>query len=120
MAKFTVNNVEFEYDLFDADKAELFEKESEKIKKESLKTVEGEKLSAKIRRIGNTVFNAIDTMFGVGKSQELFGDKVNLIDISVTYHKIEVELNKATAQADAEAAKEINKTAIKPSIKVTK
>lgn len=120
MAKFTVNNVEFEYDLFDADQAELFEKESEKINKERTREVKNEKLSARIRRIGSTVCNSIDTMFGDGKSQELFGNKVNLLDITVTYQKIEFELHKATVQADAEAAKEINKTAIKPSIKVTK
>ncbi len=120
MAKFTVNNVEFDYDLFDADQAELFEKESEKISKERTREVKNEKLSERIRRIGGTVCNAIDTMFGVGKSHELFGDKTNLLDITVTYNKIEFELHKATVQADAEAAKEMNKSTIKPLIKVTK
>ncbi len=105
MAKFTVKNVEFDFDMFDVDNAELYESETEKVRKESLKTVENEKLSQKIRRIGNVVCQAIDNIFGEGKSHELFGDKVNLTDIALTFQQINSKLTKATNAEQTEIFK---------------
>ncbi len=110
MAKFTVKNVEFDFDIFDADNAELYEIETEKVRKESLKTVKSEKLSQKIRRIGNVVCQAIDTIFGEGKSHELFGDKVNLTDIALTFKQIDFELTKATNAEQTEMLNNVNKS----------
>lgn len=117
MAKFKVKDVEFDFDIFDADNAELYESVTEKVKKEAEKTVKNESLSQKIRRLGSAVCNAIDTLFGEGKSFELFGDKINLVDITATYQAIVTELNKANTDL---ATKEISRLTTEPPIKATK
>lgn len=117
MAKFTVNNVEFEYDLLDAEKAELYETTITKVNKELIKPVKNETLSKKIKRIGSVVCSAIDTLFGNGKSQELFGDKINLADISLTYSDILTKLAKINAE---ETTQVVGKITQKLDIKVSK
>ncbi len=123
MAKFTVNNVEFEYDLFDADKVELYENEFAKVRKEAekaLKNVGNEKFSKSIRNVCSIIRNVIDALFGDGKSYELFADKNNLLDIAVTLHKIETETTKASIAEGTEALQILTELEAKPTIKVTK
>ena len=123
MAKFTVNNVEFEYDLFDADKVELYENEFAKVRKEAekaLKNVGNEKFSKSIRNVSSIIRNVIDALFGDGKSYELFADKNNLLDIAVTLHKIETETTKASIAEGTEALQILTELEAKPTIKVTK
>lgn len=128
MAKFTVKGVEFDFDIFDADNAELYENGIEKIRKETEKTLTAiksnkiEKPSKLIRKFGDTAFRFIDSVFGKGKSHELFGDKVHLIEIANTLNQIDSELTVAI-NADAqqiEVLKDINKIEESPNIKVDK
>lgn len=101
MAKFTVKNVEFDFDIFDADNAELYEIGTEELRKKAEKTLTDIKTgkitkpSKLFRDFGNIAFQFIDSVFGEGKSHELFGDKVHLIDIANTLNQIDSEVHKA-------------------------
>lgn len=79
---FTVNGKELEYDIFDADMAELFELEMKAVtekmdalsqKKDSLP------LSQSIRIQCEAVAECFDNLFGAGTSVRIFDGKVNLL-----------------------------------------
>ncbi len=94
MAKFEINGVELEFDILDADKAALYEKEADKLQKAG-KAIEGEKsLSKIIRGQCGAIFKFINALFGAGTDKRLFGETVNLSVCLETYYKILEEINK--------------------------
>lgn len=78
MAKFTVNGVELEYDVFELENAEKYQAEMQKITDMADK-IQGETDIAKTIKIQcNAVFAFVDALFGEGKHKEIFGESVNL------------------------------------------
>lgn len=85
---FTVNNINFEYDVMDAQNAEKFESAMEKVSKIN-EVVEKEILiSQKIRKACNIIFKAIDELFGEGTKNKLFGNSTNLRETCEVWNKI--------------------------------
>lgn len=70
---------ELNFDIFDADTAERYETATQAVEDATAK-VEGERLSASIRRQCEAVFAFFDALFGKGFHRELFGEKTNLIE----------------------------------------
>lgn len=73
-----INGVELEdLDIYDADVAEKYEKQLDKIEKLTTK-VEGMGLSEGIRYQCNLIFDIFNELFGEGTDKKVFGEKVNL------------------------------------------
>lgn len=70
--------LELDFDIYDADQAEVYEAALERVVKDSGKKVPGETLAAGIRRQCKTVFGFFDDLFGEGTHREIFGDRANL------------------------------------------
>lgn len=105
MAKFKINGTELEFDILDADKAALYEKEAEKLQKAG-QALQGEQsLSKIIRGQCNAIFKFINALFGPGTDKKLFGDKVNLSVCLEAYYKILAEINKDEDVLNALTAK---------------
>lgn len=73
-----INDVELEdLDIYDAEVAEKYEKQLDKIEKLTTK-VEGLGLSEGIRYQCNLIFDIFNELFGEGTDKKVFGEKVNL------------------------------------------
>lgn len=70
---------ELNFDIYDAETAEKFEVATERVEAAGGK-VEGETLSAAIRRQCNAIFMFFDGLFGEGFHRELFGERTNLLE----------------------------------------
>ena len=102
MMKF--RGMELDFDIYDADTAELYEAAVDRFAAENAREVSGESLSEGIRRRCGTVFEFFDTLFGEGFHKELFGGKTNLgecIDVFAEFK----DLVNGQAAAMAERAK---------------
>lgn len=86
--KTTINGIELEFDIYEADNAELFQKETEKVIKVSKKLKDNEDLAKAIRVQCKAVFDFIDALFGEGVHREIFGDSVNLKTCAKVYADI--------------------------------
>lgn len=77
MKNIVVNGVDLgEYDIFDADQAEKYEKVLDEASKPI--TAEGLKTSAVIRKECEKVFDVFNTLFGEGTDKKVFSDRVNI------------------------------------------
>ena len=78
---FTVNGKELDYDIFDADKADVYEKAMNTVS-EKMATLEKEKDSMSfakaIRAQCETVAECFDTLFGGGAAAGIFDGTLNL------------------------------------------
>lgn len=74
----TINGVDLEFDMFDVNTADVFERECVKIGKDA-KTVDGG-LAANIRYQCELIFSFFDAVFGDGTSDAVFHGKMNLAD----------------------------------------
>ncbi len=74
--------VELEYDFFDADQLEVYERESQKVAEEIKKPTQyEEKSTADALRIQCRILNNFfDTVFGPGTAQKIFKGKDNIRD----------------------------------------
>lgn len=70
--------MELDFDIFDADQAELYEDALRRVQEESAKSVPNEGLADGIRRQCGVVFDFFDDLFGEDFHRELFGGKTNL------------------------------------------
>ena len=75
MLKF--RDIELDFDIFDADQAELYENALSMFQQACDELPEDGTLSAKIRRQCALVFDFFDDLFGDGFHKEIFGDKTN-------------------------------------------
>jgi len=69
---------ELDFDIFDADQAELYEDALRRVQAECSKGAPNEGLAAGIRRQCAVVFDFFDDLFGDRFHREIFGDKTNL------------------------------------------
>lgn len=105
MAKFEINGQALEFDILDADKAALYEKEADKLQKAG-QAIQGEtSLSKIIRGQCGAIFKFINALFGAGTDKKLFGDQVNLSVCLEAYYKILEEINKDEEVLNALTAK---------------
>ncbi len=79
----TFRNMEFDFDIYDADAAEDYEREAKALQAKALQferegVRQGEGLSGYIRRQCEAIFAFFDNLLGEGTHRELFGDRVNL------------------------------------------
>jgi len=72
-------DMELDFDIFNADDAELYEQAAKEAQKTAVKK-QGETLADAIRRQCRGVFQFFDTLFGDGFHRELFGERTNLME----------------------------------------
>lgn len=75
MPKIKVLDTELEFDIMDADMAQRFETEIDRIK--HMENQAGKTLAETIRLNCQVVYDAFDHIFGVGTSDQLFGGVYN-------------------------------------------
>ena len=92
--KTIINGVELEFDVYEADNAELYQKETEKIIKVCEKLKGNDDLAKAIRVQCKAIFDFIDTLFGEGKHREIFGESVNLKTCAKAYADINAAIAK--------------------------
>lgn len=71
--------IELDFDVFDAETADDYEKAVKEIQKMAVKKP-GDSLGDTIRKQCNSVFNFFDSLFGDGFHKEIFGEKTNLVE----------------------------------------
>lgn len=100
-----INNVELEdINILDADVAEKYEVELEKVTRvaEEVKTL---KLSEAIRKQCEAIFEMFNSLFGEGTDKKVFGNRVNLVICLKAFEELVGQAN--------EQSKEIEKMANK-------
>ena len=101
---FTVNGKELEYDVFDADKMEVYEAAMQRVmdKMDALKQRE-EELSASqsIREQCSAVAECFDSLFGAGTASELFDGRVNLKLALQAFGELVEGINRQRAELEA-------------------
>lgn len=98
MAKFTIKNVELEFDIYDLENAEKYEAQVERMR-EVAEAAKGEKSLAKtIKTQCGAIFEFVDTLFGEGTANKLFGGKTNLVECANVYYKIIDEIGKSRSE----------------------
>lgn len=88
MAKFTVKNIELEFDIFELEKAELFEKEAKIVIEKAKNAVSNTVITAAIKEQCYAVFDFIDALFGEGTHKKIFGESVNLRECTKVFQEI--------------------------------
>lgn len=76
MLKF--RDLELDFDIYDADQAEIYEEALLRVREESARKVPDEGLAAGIRRQCGVVFDFFDDLFGEGTHELIFNGKTNL------------------------------------------
>lgn len=82
----------YDFDILDADDAERYEAALKKVKEES-HTVAGEGMADSIRRECAVARSFFDACLGDGVSQEIFGDKMNLMEHIEVFQEFIKEAN---------------------------
>lgn len=120
-------NMEVEFDIFDAEDAEVYEAAVEKVKA-GAKAEPGESLSGAIRRQCNNVFTFFDDLFGEDFHKEVFGEKTNLLECisafkdfvkSIDEQKKEIDILMAKVVAE-KAESTLNRAARRTVVKSVK
>lgn len=112
--KITVKKTELEFELMELKFAEAYENGIEKISRLESEVGSIPTLSGKIRKGCEIIGEVINSMFGDGTTDKLFGDKIDLKDYSITWLDITSQINmvaskennaivKLTASADSNA-----------------
>lgn len=70
--------IEFDFDIYDADAAEDYEREAKALQDKADDMKKGENLAVYIRRQCEAIFTFFDNLLGDGTHRDLFGDRVNL------------------------------------------
>lgn len=92
-------DMELDFDVFDADTAELYEEAAKQASKEAVKKP-GETLAECIRRQCVAVFNFFDTLFGEGFHKEIFGERTNLVECLEAFREFVGLVNAQRATLD--------------------
>lgn len=109
---FTVNGKELEYDIFDLEKAELFDKEMNTVvEKMNALSAEKEQLSfsESVRRQCEAVAECFDHLFGPESAARIFDGKVNLVLALTSFGELVDGINAQKSQIERMA----NNTAAK-------
>lgn len=119
-------DMELDFDIFDADTADLYEEAVKATRAEATKKA-GESLGDAIRRQCNAVFTFFDTLFGEGFYRELFGSRTNLIECIGTFRDFikavddqKAEFDAMMKEVEADTAAAPNRAARRAAIKTAK
>lgn len=88
MAKMCLNGMELEFDVFEAENAEKFQKETQEIIVAAEKAKGEKDIGTAIREQCKAVFAFIDALFGKDVHKKIFGDSVNLRTCLEAYNTI--------------------------------
>ena len=102
---------ELEFDLFDADTAEVYEEAVERVREANANPPKGETMSQTIRRQCGLVFGFFDDLFGDGFHKELFGERTNLMECLDAFAEFVEVVDAQRAQLDDKLGKYANKYA---------
>ena len=94
MAKFTINDVELEFDIYELENAEKYEAQIEKMRKVGEMAAKETGLARSIKLQCEAIFDFIDTLFGEGSAKKLFGERTNLVNCANVYYKVISEIAK--------------------------
>lgn len=78
MEKLVLNNVEFDFDIADADCVEKWERAMQHVLDNIDKTPEGASNADEIRHQCKVIFTAFDTALGNGAAEKVFGKSTNI------------------------------------------
>lgn len=94
MAKMTVNGCVVEFNVFEAESAGRFQRANEKLIKDvdKLKKTKKESFADLICAQCNIIFEFVDTIFGEGTHEKMFGEKHDLKLCSEAYLQILKEI----------------------------
>jgi len=92
-------DIELDFDIFDADNADLFEKAAKDMYS-AVGQKDGEGLGDTIRRQCGAVFSFFDTLFGEGFHRELFGEETNLMECIEAFREFVNTVNEQKAALD--------------------
>lgn len=96
---FTVKNIDFEFDTFDADNAGRYEEALKKVEKTAEVMKQDISLKNKIIKSCKIIYEAIDYIFGIGTSEKMFGKNVyNIREASATWHEIVEHISKQSSE----------------------
>ena len=92
MEKYIINGKEIEYDTFDLAAMELFDSEVTRVKEE-MERIQPEDIESQgylniLRKQCETVLDFFDTVIGEGTSKTIFGDRVNIKEITEAYRSL--------------------------------
>ena len=98
METYIVNGVSVEYDAFDLVNMELFGTEVERLKDfaDSIKGKRYETFTdsvSDLREMCEGIKDFFDCVVGEGTSEKVFGDRVNALDMTQTYHNFVSEVS---------------------------
>lgn len=98
MSTITINEVELELDMMDADVAERVESAMEKVNTESSKIAANPslKLSESIRLGCRAVFECFNTIFGEGTDEKIFGNQSNLSKCLIAIGELRAQITQST------------------------
>lgn len=96
----TINGVNLEIDIFDAEKAGAYERAQKSISKLHELMTSDLSLEEKIKKACATICKEIDNLFGKGTSTKLVDNKNNLRDVSAVWKDITINV---TQQLEAES-----------------
>ncbi len=92
-------DLDLDFDIFDADTAELYEEAAKQAGEEAVKKP-GETLAECIRRQCGAVFHFFDTLFGDNFHRELFGERTNLVECLEAFREFVGLVNAQRAALD--------------------
>ncbi|MBS7225370.1 MAG: hypothetical protein KH050_08530 [Clostridiaceae bacterium] len=96
MEKYTVNGKTFEYDTFDLENMERYDREARRIEEQANHiNANGENYISVLREIANSVLDFFDVVVGDGMAREIFGERVNFRDIMSGYREFTEDVAKA-------------------------
>lgn len=78
MDKYTVKGVELEYDTFDVDSIERYEREMERVGEETRLEDQNESGPQRLRRICEAIIDFFDAVVSDGTAERIFGSQVNV------------------------------------------
>ena len=93
MERFTVNGTEVEFDPFDLDVMDAYVEGLNKVDAERRVKQEGETPTGTLRRACNAILDFFDDQLGEGRSEELFGQRVNVKEIFEGYKEFTGQVN---------------------------
>lgn len=88
MEKYIVNGHEIEYDTFDLDNMEAYDREARKVD-DAVKDIDPKNMPddyvSVLRGLAETILDFFDAVLGDGMAREIFGDRTNIRDIKNGY-----------------------------------
>ena len=88
MEKYTVNGHEIEYDTFDLDNMESYDREARKLESAAKQiSTSGDNYIDALRDTAHSMLDFFDEVVGDGTAKQLFGDRVNIRDILSGYRE---------------------------------